>query len=519
MLLCKIETGCGDSRHGSRRVHTHGPQGDAHLTFLRVVNNDVGMLQTAAIIIITSGFLVFGLGVVGCCGACKQTKCLLALYVGAVALALVLTLAATSVALAYRTVVAEELLAKLRDSLITRYQGYITSDDQFSRAMDFAQVEFQCCGVNSWQDYNLTTNWTVRSSAVVPLTCCILDRDAYRKENFYVLQDMACARSPNSTNSNIDTKVVEGEWRNVRHAVRLTAVASLTPPPGHVDLMVWDMTVTRLRVLGSMWSYAQGSTNMCVQPNKEKYKLAYRLLSTSDKQCSSERQMKPKNQSCSTTSSANMQMILMTLRRFVRANPTDLTSSTCSYFQTVYDCTKEHRQVCSGNTDPLATVQTMKEIPLTTLSQSTIATTLTWRMSENFVNCSSMYSIQESQKECFRRENFTVEVPGVDARQTKRLLNDASPLDADNLQNACRTPRGYDGALECATEVTQKCLPLLASYIPTAKSTKMMYKELCSNISVIDFECLNSASSHLLQLAIQSKGLITDAVARPLLSQ
>ncbi|XP_025092715.1 tetraspanin-18-like [Pomacea canaliculata] len=163
------------------------------------------MLQTAAIIIITSGFLVFGLGVVGCCGACKQTKCLLALYVGAVALALVLTLAATSVALAYRTVVAEELLAKLRDSLITRYQGYITSDDQFSRAMDFAQVEFQCCGVNSWQDYNLTTNWTVRSSAVVPLTCCILDRDAYRKENFYVLQDMACARSPNSTNSNIDT--------------------------------------------------------------------------------------------------------------------------------------------------------------------------------------------------------------------------------------------------------------------------------------------------------------------------
>lgn len=37
-------------------------------------------------------------------------------------------------------------------------------------------VQFQCCGVNSWQDYNLTTNWTVRSSAVVPLTCCILDR-------------------------------------------------------------------------------------------------------------------------------------------------------------------------------------------------------------------------------------------------------------------------------------------------------------------------------------------------------
>ncbi|XP_025085336.1 uncharacterized protein LOC112558803 isoform X9 [Pomacea canaliculata] len=268
--------------------------------------------------------------------------------------------------------------------------------------------------------------------------------------------------------------------------------------------------------------------------NKEKYKLAFRCAINIDKQCSSELDTLPDETKvaqgidflCQHANDLDEECLqrtgdeikgcadIKTLRRFVRADPTDLTSSTCSYFQTIYDCTKEHRQVCSGNT-----LQIVLEVlnvyfrppacssfdnstnnegnPLTTLSPSTIAPTLTGRMSENFVNCSSIYSIQESQKECFRRENFTMEVPGVDARQTKRLLNDASPLGADNLQNACRNLRGYDRALECATEVTQKCLPLFASYIPTARSTKMMYKELCGNISVIDFECLKSASSRL----------------------
>ena len=46
------------------------------LTLLDVATNDLGLLQNSAILLITSGFALFVLGILGCCAASKEQRCL-----------------------------------------------------------------------------------------------------------------------------------------------------------------------------------------------------------------------------------------------------------------------------------------------------------------------------------------------------------------------------------------------------------------------------------------------------------
>ncbi|KAK7464569.1 hypothetical protein BaRGS_00037879 [Batillaria attramentaria] len=161
------------------------------LTFLGVVTNDLGMLQNAAILMITSGIIVFALGILGCCGAYRELKCMLGLYIGLIVLVIFVTVAACAVTFLYRDEVEEKLLDRLREGVVYEYQGFTSSERPFSTALDYAQIE--------------SSNWTVRNSAVIPISCCVIDKDAYEEGQFYIIQDRTCAQSPNSTNSHIDT--------------------------------------------------------------------------------------------------------------------------------------------------------------------------------------------------------------------------------------------------------------------------------------------------------------------------
>nr|KAG5687357.1 hypothetical protein BaRGS_025363 [Batillaria attramentaria] len=51
---------------------------------------------------ITSGIIVFALGILGCCGAYRELKCMLGLYIGLIVLVIFVTVAACAVTFLYR---------------------------------------------------------------------------------------------------------------------------------------------------------------------------------------------------------------------------------------------------------------------------------------------------------------------------------------------------------------------------------------------------------------------------------
>ncbi|KAK7091950.1 tetraspanin-18B-like [Littorina saxatilis] len=175
------------------------------LTLIDVATNDLGLLQNAAILLVTSGIVIFVLGFMGCRATFRDQKCYRVVYIGLVLLCCVITVVACVLAFVYRDQVEDKLLTHLEKKLKTEYQGFTSSKVDFSQALDYAQVDFGCCGVQSHKDYEEAMSWTVRNSAVVPPTCCVMsDKEAYLDDRFITLEDTSCVTVPTATNSYIE---------------------------------------------------------------------------------------------------------------------------------------------------------------------------------------------------------------------------------------------------------------------------------------------------------------------------
>ncbi|XP_070184933.1 tetraspanin-18-like isoform X1 [Littorina saxatilis] len=140
--------------------------------------NGVGLLQSGAIVLIVGGSFLLIMGFLGCCGAVKEVKCLLATYAAIVILIIIVQVTAAGLAIAFRGRISDKLKDGLKKGIIENYDGNLTSGNTFSRAWDFAQVNFECCGVtNATVDF-VNSKWyntTRTTSQKVPKTCCALN--------------------------------------------------------------------------------------------------------------------------------------------------------------------------------------------------------------------------------------------------------------------------------------------------------------------------------------------------------
>lgn len=164
--------------------------------------NAVGLLQSGAIVLIVGGACLLILGFLGCCGAIKEVKCLLATYSAIVVVIIIIQIAAAGVAIAFRGRVTDKLKEGLKNGIKKNYDGNPTSDNAFSRAWDFAQVKFECCGVDNSSDF-MDSPWSKNVSGVnVPDTCCELaDRDKFFDDNVVVLKNKSCPTLPVGTDN------------------------------------------------------------------------------------------------------------------------------------------------------------------------------------------------------------------------------------------------------------------------------------------------------------------------------
>ncbi|KAL8569937.1 hypothetical protein ACOMHN_014157 [Nucella lapillus] len=179
--------------------------------------NAVGLLQKGAMVLIAGGTSLLVLGFLGCCGAVRESKCLLGLYSFVVIIIVMVQIAAAVTAIVFRERVADFLKNGLKLALRQHYDGSVTSGNPFSRAFDFAQIYFGCCGVTGATDFNGTKWYESRPSdnLTVPEACCELaDREAYFASNKIVLRDPLCPVKPPSKNN---THTTEPCYKKIRY--------------------------------------------------------------------------------------------------------------------------------------------------------------------------------------------------------------------------------------------------------------------------------------------------------------
>ncbi|XP_043203319.1 tetraspanin-9-like [Amphibalanus amphitrite] len=113
------------------------------------------------VVALVTGSLVIVIGLMGCCGAAADHRCLLVTYAGLLGVALAVQIVVIGIIVWQKdqapAVVEELVLTKIKYS--EDYQG----DDW--KAIHAIQQKLKCCGVNSYLDY-------VKVNHSIPISCC-----------------------------------------------------------------------------------------------------------------------------------------------------------------------------------------------------------------------------------------------------------------------------------------------------------------------------------------------------------
>lgn len=147
------------------------------LEFINIDQTDP-MLDYAAYLIIALGAFVFLVGFCGCCGAIKENKCLLGLYIFFLFIIMAGEIAAGVLAILYKDKVNSELTSKLTNVLQNKY----VANNTIAEPIDFAQIYFKCCGVNGPNDWDNSTYSKNTTGRTVPESCCRRKASAESKD-------------------------------------------------------------------------------------------------------------------------------------------------------------------------------------------------------------------------------------------------------------------------------------------------------------------------------------------------
>ncbi|KAJ8271480.1 hypothetical protein COCON_G00103390 [Conger conger] len=107
-------------------------------------------------------------GFLGCCGAIRENKCLLLFFFMLILIIFLAELAAAILAFIFREHLTREYFTR---ELKRHYQGY-NNTDVFTSTWNAIMTTFDCCGVNSPEDFEDSLFRHLNPTDMVPEACC-----------------------------------------------------------------------------------------------------------------------------------------------------------------------------------------------------------------------------------------------------------------------------------------------------------------------------------------------------------
>ncbi|XP_046742727.1 tetraspanin-1 [Diprion similis] len=191
-----------------------------------VHKTDAEVIQMIAYILIAAGALTFLVSFLGYCGAMFESRCLLFIYGVLLVLILVLQCIAVGLAFGFRQEAESETLKVLKSTI----SGYYAPSDKAETVTviwDGIMTQLHCCGVENYNDFRTSKNWTA-SGKMVPESCCM-------KEDGQ-LKDSNCPVSPSSTNSYYQTGCYEAMVKVIEDSAAI--VIGVAATLAFVELLV-----------------------------------------------------------------------------------------------------------------------------------------------------------------------------------------------------------------------------------------------------------------------------------------
>lgn len=125
-------------------------------------------IKTGSYILIGIGAFIFIVGFFGCCGAIKESKCMLGLYIFFLVIVMAGELAAGILVAVFKGDIEKQLKQGMTDQVTKNYGR--DNSTSFTKAYDALQFDLECCGVSGVKDYKDST--FSAKGPTVPVTCC-----------------------------------------------------------------------------------------------------------------------------------------------------------------------------------------------------------------------------------------------------------------------------------------------------------------------------------------------------------
>jgi tetraspanin-18 len=144
-------------------------------------------VKAISILIIVLGAVMFAFGFAGCCGACKESRCLLTIYIVLMGIVMAAEVAVSILAFVFRAKLPEVIQSGLKQDVRDHITGKTdnggdTLKNTFNQFFLSLQFDAQCCGATDYRDYfngslyqylNVSMAPSNPSCYAVPLTCCV----------------------------------------------------------------------------------------------------------------------------------------------------------------------------------------------------------------------------------------------------------------------------------------------------------------------------------------------------------
>lgn len=145
-----------------------------------------------ATLLIVVGILVFIIAFLGCCGALKESTCMVLVFAVSLSVVLVMELAAAIAAYTLQDGIKELLKEKIN---VTMHE--YNKNKEATDAIDFMQSRLRCCGYNSELDWYDVTTVANSTCGRIPESCRIFDDGNFN----------GCAVSPIGCSNRLSTIV------------------------------------------------------------------------------------------------------------------------------------------------------------------------------------------------------------------------------------------------------------------------------------------------------------------------
>ncbi|NWH70916.1 TSN1 protein, partial [Piaya cayana] len=123
--------------------------GQSFLDIFGALSSSVLQVVNVSYFLIVIGAILVVIGFLGCCGAQKESKCLLMMFFSVVLIIFIAEVAAAVVALVY-TGLAETLLTAVVTPLLKEKYG---TDKSLTHIWNVTMTEVHCCGLNNYTDF------------------------------------------------------------------------------------------------------------------------------------------------------------------------------------------------------------------------------------------------------------------------------------------------------------------------------------------------------------------------------